>query len=182
MDRRTNGHGISLRHRLWDEKRYYKNFSHFHKNFIRMKVGNCFYYYLFLGVHVVEGKDFSTSHIKPLIKFRSSANTILNVYHKPSEQILMKLLYAICIPNLTYAADVIEYSVKQMHTLNVAHNDCIRRVFGYNRWESVRFLRLSFGYPSITDIFHQRSRRFDARLSTLRNDTLRFLRGLHDVV
>ena len=70
--------------------------------------------YKYLGVHVVEGKDFSMSHIKPLIKFRSSANTILNVYHKPSELILLKLLYAICIPNLTYAADIIECSVKQM--------------------------------------------------------------------
>ena len=93
----------------------------------------------------------------------------------------MKLLYAICIPNLTYAADVIEYSVKQMHTLNVAHNDCIRRVFGYNRWESVRYLRLSFNYPSLTDIFRKRSQMFHQRLPALGNATLRFLSTLNEM-
>ena len=48
----------------------------------------------YLGVTVVAGSMFSTSHLKPLIKFRSSANTVLNVHQKPSEQILMKMLYA----------------------------------------------------------------------------------------
>ena len=79
----------------------------------------------------------------------------------------MKLLYAMCIPNLTYAADVIEYSTKQMQALNVAHNDSIRRIFGYNRWESVRYLRLPCNYPSLTDIFWKRSRIFSRGHATL---------------
>ena len=136
--------------------------------------------YKYLGVHVVSGKTFVTSHVKPLIKFRSSANTVLNVSHRPSEHILMKLLYAMCIPNLTYAADVIEYSTKQMQALNVAHNDSIRRIFGYNRWESVRYLRLSCNYPSLTDIFWKRSRIFHQRLPSLGNPTLRFLSELRE--
>ena len=103
----------------------------------------------YLGVTVVAGLTFSASHLKPLIKFRSSANTVLNVNRKPSEQILMKMLYATCIPHLTYAADVIKYSVSQLHSMNVAVNDCIRRIFTFNRWESVRYLRLSFGHPSL---------------------------------
>ena len=138
--------------------------------------------YKYLGVTVVAGITFSTSHLKPLIKFRSSANTILNIQRKPSEQVQLKLLYSMSVPNVTYASEVLHYSTKQMQMINVALNDCLRRIFGYNRWESVRFLRLSSGYPSITDIFHQRSRRFDARLSSMRNDTLRFLKGLHDAV
>ena len=138
--------------------------------------------YKYLGVTVVAGSTFSTSHLKPLIKFRSSANTILNIQRKPSEQVQLKLLYSMSVPNVTYASEVLHYSTKQMQMMNVALNDCLRRIFGYNRWESVRFLRLSSGYPSITDIFHQRSRRFDARLSSMRNDTLRFLKGLHDAV
>ena len=138
--------------------------------------------YKYLGVTVVAGSTFTTSNLKPLIKFRSSANTILNTRNRPSEPVQLKLLYSMCVPNITYASEVLCYSSKQMHMINVALNDCLRKIFGYNRWESVRFLRLSSGYPSITDIFHQRSRRFDARLSTIRNDTLRYLRGLHDAV
>ena len=84
--------------------------------------------YKYLGVTVVAGKIFSTSHLKPLIKFQSAADTVLNVNREPSEQILMKMLYATCIPHLTYASDVVQYSTSQMHSMNVAVNDCINRV------------------------------------------------------
>ena len=49
--------------------------------------------YKYLVVSVLAGPYFTTSHLKPLINFHSSANTVLNVNHKPSEQILMKMLY-----------------------------------------------------------------------------------------
>ena len=134
----------------------------------------------YLGVTVIAGSSFSTSHLKPLIKFRSAANTVLNVHQKPSEQILMKMLYATCVPHLTYASDVIQYLSGQMQQLNVFLNDSIRRVFTYNRWESVRYLRLSFGYPSLIEIFENRSRRFVKQLSKIGNSTLECLQGLYD--
>ena len=131
--------------------------------------------YKYLGIAVVAGRTFSTTFLRPLIRFRSSANSILNAPHLSSEPISMRLLYAMCVPHLTYASDVLPCSVRQMHSLNVALNDCIRRIFGYNRWESVRFLRLSFGYPSITDIFDARVRRFFTRLPGIANSVLRRL-------
>ena len=67
-----------------------------------------------------------------------------------------------------------------MQQLNVALNDSIRRIFTYNRWESVRFLRLSFGYPSLIEIFENRSRKFLKRLSMLGNSTLECLQKLHE--
>ena len=136
--------------------------------------------YKYLGVTVVAGSTFTTSHLKPLIRFRSTANTVLNVHQKPSEHILMKMLYATCVPHLTYASDVVQYSAGQMHQLNVALNDCIRRIFTYNRWESVRFLRLSFGYPSLIEIFESRSCKFLKKLSMLGNLTLECLQKLHE--
>ena len=54
--------------------------------------------YNYLGVIVTAGKTFSTSHIKPLIRFRSAANTLLNVQRKPSENVSMRLLYSSCVP------------------------------------------------------------------------------------
>ena len=111
--------------------------------------------YKYLGVTDVAGKIFSTSHLKPLIKFRSAANTVLNVNRKPSEQILMTMLYATCIPHFTYASDVVQYSTSQMHSMNMAVNDCIRRLFTFNRWESERYLRQSFGYPSLSETFEK---------------------------
>ena len=131
--------------------------------------------YKYLGVFVVAGKQFSTSHTSPLIKFRSAANTVLNAHSKPSEDVLMKLLYAKCVPIMTYSCESISYSTKQFNSLNVAMNNCIRRIFGYNRWESVRFLRLSMGYPSITDIFHRRRERFLQNIPLIGNPTLHSL-------
>ena len=118
----------------------------------------------YLGVTIVAGKVFSTASIKPLIRFRSSANTILNVSRRSSEPLLMKLAYSICVPSLTYASEVLTYSSRQIQSFTVALNDCIRRIFGYNRWESVRHLRLSMGYPSIVDIFASRKRKFQLLL------------------
>ena len=129
----------------------------------------------YLGVTLVAGTTFSVSHAKSLIRFRSSANTILNVTHRSSEPMLMKLLYSICVPHLTYASEVISYSMRQFHPLNVALNDCIRRVFGYNRWESVRFLRQSMGYPSLTDIVSARARQFRLKLTSVPNTVLQKL-------
>ena len=54
-------------------------------------------------------------------------------------------------------------------------NDCIRRIFTFNRWESVRYLRLSFGHPSLTEIFESRSAKFFRMLPALRNPTLKHL-------
>ena len=48
--------------------------------------------YKYLGVDIVSGRKISFSAIKPLIRFRSSVNTILNCKSRLSEQVLMKLL------------------------------------------------------------------------------------------
>ena len=128
--------------------------------------------YKYLGITVISGSTFSASFLRPLIRFRSSANSILNAPNSSSEPVSMKLLYAICVPHLTYASEVLPYSARQLHPLNVALNDCIRRIFGYNRWESVRFLRLSLGYPSLTDIIDSRVRRFLKRLPVIANSAL----------
>ena len=87
------------------------------------------------------------------------------------------MLYATCVPHLTFASDVVYYSTSEMQALN-ALNDCIRRIFTYNRWESVRYLRLSFGFPSLIEIFENRSRKFLKQLPTLGNPTLHRLHTL----
>ena len=112
------------------------------------------------------------------MKFRCSANTVLNARFKPSERVLMKILFTVCVPNLTYAGETLNYSSRQIGPLDVALNDCIRKIFSYQRWESVRFLRASYGYPSLTEIFHGLSTKFLERIPCLKNDTLSFLYGL----
>ena len=76
---------------------------------------------------------------------------------------------------MTYACEAVTYSTKQFQSLNVAVNDCIRRIFGYNRWESVRYLRISMGYPSLTDIFYRLKETFLKNIPLIGNPTLKAL-------
>ena len=134
--------------------------------------------YKYLGVWVIAGTEFLNSARKALSTFYCSANTILNISNKPSEQIMMHLLYSNCVPGLTYACEIRRHSSEEMQKMNTALNDCIRRIFSFNRWESTRTLRKSFGYGSITDIFAKRSASFNQQLTTTCNPILKFLLSL----
>ena len=90
----------------------------------------------------------------------------------------MKLLYNICVPIVTNACEVTSYSGKEMESLHVAVNDAIRRIFSYNRWESIKTLRESFGYLSVTEIFAKRKRNFEFKLPYIGNALLTFLHQL----
>ena len=94
------------------------------------------------------------------VKFYRASNSILTAIEKPSEEIVLQLLYTNCIPTLTYACAIKTYPSRQMQSCNTAVSDALRRIFGYNRWESIRVLRDSFGYKSITDIFGRARRKF----------------------
>ena len=77
----------------------------------------------------------------------------LHIVSKPSEEILLGLLYSNCVPILTYACSVKQYPSKLMQNCNTAVNNALCLIFGYHRWESIRMLRDSFSYKSLIDIF-----------------------------
>ena len=132
-----------------------------------------------LGVNVLSGREFFTSANKHLSAFYCSSNTILNVLRGPSENVQMKLLYTNCVPKLTYACDVRKHTSREETRMEVAVNDCIRKIFGYNRWESTRDLRKSYGYKSLTETFAYRRKSFLDNLQFTRNPVLISLKDFH---
>ena len=72
----------------------------------------------------------------------------------------MHLSYANCVPMLSYACAVKEYSARELMDCNTAVNDAIRKIFSFNRWESVRSLRKDLGFKSITEIFAEAKLKF----------------------
>ena len=60
----------------------------------------------YLGLIVQSGKSVSFNPKNDLRNFFCSFNSLYNAVARPSETVLMHLLYSICIPNLTYAADI----------------------------------------------------------------------------
>ena len=132
----------------------------------------------YLGVNIVAGREFFTSARKHLSAFYCSANTILNALHGPSKEVQMKLLYTNCVPLLTYACDVRKDSSRELTQMEVAVNDSIRKIFTYNRWESTRFLRMSHGFDSVTEIFAKRKESFLNKIRFTNNPVLVTLKAL----
>ena len=134
----------------------------------------------YLGVSVVSGKQFSVGITSTVRKFRCASNTILNAHRKSSEPVLLKLIYAVAVPILTYACETLPLNCRQLNEMTVALNDVIRRVFSFNRWESVRHLRESFGYSSLTEIVYDSTERFFKMFSRTDNATLITIKAVID--
>ena len=133
---------------------------------------------IYLGITITTGSTYSISSPKPLTTFYRSANSILNVSRRPSECVQLHILYAISVPHLTYACDVVDFPPREMNRLHVALNDAIRKIFSFSRWESVKTLRESFGYESITEIFAKRKRTFLQNIPSTGNSLLSYLLDL----
>ena len=69
-----------------------------------------------------------------------------------------------------------EYLTRDFRSIHVAMNDGIRKIFGWNRWESIRELRHSFGYDDIYVMAAKRKRVFLSSLHCLNNPLLLFLK------
>ena len=82
------------------------------------------------------------------------------------------LLHSFSVPILTYASEVKRFSSTEMYDCHVAINDAIRRIFSYDRWESIRTLRQQYGYHDIYTIFAIRRRNFFDKIPLLKSSTL----------
>ena len=129
----------------------------------------------YLGFHVKAGNTFGFTAHPDLCSFRRASNCLLNTFYKPSEEVMMRLLYTNCIPILSYGSQVKEYNHADTAQVSVAVNDSIRKIFGYARWMSIRTLRIQMGYRGIEEIFAVQRQRFLSTISQLDNDLLKFI-------
>ena len=129
----------------------------------------------YLGTTIVSGTNLSFSASKDLRSFYRSANSVLSVQRKPNELVQMKLLYSMCVPILSYVAEVKLFKCSEMHSCNVAINDAIRRIFSFNRWESPRELRQQLSLPNLYKIFSLRKTKFEEGCRNSYNSIVAYL-------
>ena len=91
----------------------------------------------------------------------------------------MHLLYTNYVPILTYACGIKEYPSREMKNCNTALNNGIRKIFSYNRWESIRALREFFSYKSLIELFAESRKKFLTLLPMHHNHSIRFLSHLN---
>ena len=114
----------------------------------------------YLGATLVSGNTLSFSARPEISAFFRATNSILRTLNGAHEQVLVNLLYSNCVPILTYACDVKEFSARDMSDLNVAINNELRKVFGFSTWQSIHVLREMFAFKSIHEIFKTAQERF----------------------
>ena len=116
------------------------------------------------------GLSFSSTTV--IRSFHRAANAILNGPVKPQSNVLLKLLYSNCVPILSYACAVKEYSSSDMYRCHVALNNAIRKILSYAVWQSIRHLRMSFGYDSLYEIFAKAESKFLASAAHSSNSVI----------
>ena len=87
----------------------------------------------------------------PIRNFYSSSNSVLNKSSGLNEITRLDLMESKCLPLLTYSLPALKLKKDQILELNKAWNSVYRKIFGCNRWESVKSFigglgRLDFKY------------------------------------
>ena len=131
--------------------------------------------YKYLGVNLVDGKELTFSAIPELLSFYRASNALLHGRVKPKNEILMKLLYSNCVSIFTYSAAVKEFTSTEMHDINVAINNVIRKIYSYRCSESVRHLRQNCNLKSIYELFHLARSKFNESTIISSNNLIRYI-------
>ena len=133
------------------------------------------YEWKYLGTTIKSGRSLGFAARQDIASFFRATNSIMNSLPGAHEHTLVILLTSNCLPILTYACSVKEYSASEMTSCNTAVNNALRRVFGFTRWESIRSLRGVFGVKSLYDIFKTTQDKFNISCRTHHNQTVAFI-------
>ena len=132
----------------------------------------------YLGTTLAAGKSFSFTARPDISSFYRATNSVLNVLNGAHKRTLLALLRANCLPILTYACTVKQYSASDMSDCNLAMNNAFRKVFGYTDWRSIRTLREEYSFKSIYEIFKVAQDRFLAACCTHHNPVIKFIASI----
>ena len=105
------------------------------------------------GTILVSGMSLSFTDRPDWSSFFRASNAIINVLTNAHEYTLLTLLYSNCVPILTYACSVKQYSASDMSDCKTAIDNGLRKIFGFKEWQSIRILREIFKFKSLYVIF-----------------------------
>ena len=132
----------------------------------------------YLGTTIVSGKVFAFTARPDISSFYRATNAVINVLTGAHEHVLVNLLYTNCVPVLTYACSVKQYSASDMSDCTLAMNNALRKVFGLKDWRSIRTLRQEFGFKCLYVIFKNAQDKFLSFCSTHHNPIVNFIAQL----
>ena len=132
----------------------------------------------YLGVTIVGGNSLTFSARTELSSFFRATNAITSVLRGAHEHTILTLIYSNCVPIISYACNVKQFSASEMSDCNTAINNALRKVFGFSEWQSIQTLREIFGFKSIYEIFKMAENRFLVACRSHMNPIVRFISSL----
>ena len=121
----------------------------------------------YLGIWICAGKKFTIDLSECRRKFCTCVNSILNKAKLTSDLLKLQLMESYCLPILTYAIECFNLNMTDLAQINYWWNSVYRKIFCYNKWESVRLLICKLQRLDFINIFYLRKFSF---VNNLTND------------
>ena len=123
----------------------------------------------YLGVTLLSAKTFVIDLSSIRRKFFTSTNAILSKCSNTSECVKLYSLESHCLPILLYASECLNLPKFQLAELNSWWNSAYRKIFNYNKWESVKSLISFSGRLDLHHIVNFRTLKFIIKMNQCLN-------------
>ena len=87
-------------------------------------------------------------------KFYCASNCVFVYSNSLSELMQLYLQQSFCLPILQYVSGSLRLNDSQLKSLNVCWNTVFRKIFQFNRWESVSSFINGLGYLNFTHMYY----------------------------
>lgn len=106
----------------------------------------------YLGITFCSGNNIKVDIDFITRKFYAASNSIFSNSRGLSELMQLHLQQAYCLPILQYATAAVNLTQAQLSTLNACWNNVYRKIFGFNKWDSVRMFIGGLGNLDYTSL------------------------------
>ena len=132
----------------------------------------------YLGIILTSSKRFTVDHKETRRKFFVSVNTIFSKCKFTSDIVKLELLESQCLPILLYSIESLNLNNVQIKEINSWWNSVYRKIFGYNKWESVKETICLLGRLDVLHIVIMRRLKFIKRIlqsdNSVMHDLMRY--------
>ncbi len=119
----------------------------------------------YLGICLCNSKSFHVDLSCTRRKFFTSVYSILNKCKYTSDIVKLKLIESHCLPILLYAVEALNLPLTQITELNSLWNFAFRKIFNFQKWESVKHLICCSGRLDLHRIINLKSLSFIIKIS-----------------
>jgi hypothetical protein len=128
----------------------------------------------YLGLVLTGGKRFIVDFAAERRSFFSAVNCILSKSHFTSDMVKLFLCEVHCLPIIMYSLESLSLLNAQLRDLNSWWNSVYRKIFSYNKWESVSELIFMLDRLDLITLYRVRKAKFISSLHCSPNSVLRY--------